>query len=209
MKIAVSTLKSKYGIEDCINRVNQTDVDYIHVDVMDGKFVDIVTLGIPEVLDLFSNSPKPLDIHLMVESPREYIEAFKDLNVYNITFHIEIDENIYELIHMIKHYGIKAGIAINPETDIKKLYSVLDIVDTVLIMGVHPGAGGQKLMLSTVERIDELSDLRKDNKYHYEISFDGGVKKETRHLFDGLDILVSGSYICMSDNYQERIDELR
>lgn len=209
MKTSVSILKSNDTIEKCIKKVTETDTNYIHVDIMDGVFVKNTTLSINEVNNLFYDSDKPLDIHLMVESPREYIEAFKDLNVYSITIHVEIEENIEELLKMIKRYGIKAGIAINPETNLDKLDDYLSLVDLVLIMGVHPGAGGQKLIYSTTERIKKLYVKREVNNYHYEISFDGGVNNETRHLLDGLDIIVSGSYVCMSDNYQERINTLR
>lgn len=209
MKTSVSILKSNDTIEKCIEKVELTDTDFIHVDIMDGKFVERTTLSINDVNNLFYNSSKPLDIHLMVESPREYIEAFKDLNVFSITIHVEIEENIEELLNLIKRYGIKAGIAINPETDINKLNNYLSLADLVLIMGVHPGAGGQKLKFSTTERIEYLSELRLLNRYHYLINFDGGVNNETRHLLDGLDMLVSGSYVCMSDDYQARINELR
>lgn len=209
MKTSISFLKSKFSTEETLAEITKTDADYIHVDVMDGKFVERKVLEIPEVIRLLSKSEKVLDIHLMVEKPLEYITAFKNLNARYITIHIEIDDNIDNLIELIHSYGIRAGLALNPDTDIRKLNKYLDRIDYVLIMGVVPGAGGQSLIPSTVDKIRALNYIRDMYNYHYQIAFDGGVNGETRKLLDGLDIIISGSYVCMSDDYQATIDTLK
>ena len=193
MKTSISFLKSRLSTEDTIAEITKTDADFIHVDVMDGKFVE----------------RKVLDIHLMVEHPLEYISAFKNLNARYITIHIEIEDNIGDLIELIHSYGIRAGLAINPATDISKLNKYLDRIDYILIMGVVPGAGGQSLIPETIDKVRALHYIRDMYNYHYQIAFDGGVNGETRKLLDDLDIIISGSYVCMSDDYQATIDTLK
>lgn len=209
MKTSISFLKSRLSTEETIAEITKTDADYIHVDVMDGKFVERKVLEIPEVIRLLSKSEKVLDIHLMVEHPLEYITAFKNLNARFITIHIEIEDNIGDLIELIHSYGIRAGLAINPSTDISKLNKYLDRIDYILVMGVVPGAGGQLLIPETVDKIRALKYIREMYNYHYQLSFDGGVNGETRKLLDDLDIIVSGSYVCMSDDYQSTINTLK
>lgn len=209
MKTSITFLKSKMNNEDTVKAISETDTDYIHVDIMDGKFVPRVQLPISETIRLFAKSTKKLDVHLMVEHPREYITALANLNVSYISIHIEIEDNIEELIELIHSYGIGAGLAINSETEVSALNKYLDRIDYVLIMGIIPGAGGQKMIPETVDKIRVLKYLRDNYNYHYQISFDGGVNETTRPLLDDLDIIVSGSYVCMSDDYQSKIDSLR
>lgn len=209
MRTSISFLKSNVSREETIERIRLTDANYIHVDVMDGDFVERKVLEIDEVIKFLSKSKKPLDIHLMVSHPLEYISAFKNLNAQYITIHAEINEDIDDLIRLIHSYGIRAGIAINPDTEVKKIAKYLSHVDQVLIMGVNPGYGGQELMPICVDKIKELIDMRDSYNYHYFISLDGGVNQDTRKLLDGLDIIVSGSFICMSDDYQLKINELK
>ena len=208
-KVSVSFLKSNKSLQETIEEINQTDADYIHVDIMDGIFVENKTLSIDDVLELANYAKKPLDIHLMVDNPVEYIEAFKNLNVAYITIHEELDKDKDELIDLIHSYGLKAGLAINPETNVEDIGKYISKVEYVLIMGVNPGYGGQELIFTTPIKIDVLNVLLKNEGYHYEISFDGGVNEETKRLLYGLDCVVSGSFICLSDNYQEKIDCLR
>lgn len=209
MKTSISFLKSRLSTEETIQEISKTDADFIHVDVMDGKFVERKVLEIPEVIRLLSKSEKPLDIHLMVEHPLEYISAFKNLNARYITIHYEIEDNIGELIELIHSYGIRAGLALNPDTPVSKLNKYLERIDYVLIMGVVPGYGGQSLIESTIDKIHELEKIRDEYNYHYQISFDGGVNGETRKKLEGLDIIISGSYVCMSDDYQAIINTLK
>lgn len=207
MKISVSFLKSKYSTDETLKKIESTNADYIHVDIMDGDFVSKTTLNEYENYEILKNIKKPLDIHLMVSNPQNYIEVLKNLNPEYITIHAEIkDANKY--IDLIHSYGIKAGIAINPETRVLNINN-LENIEYVLIMGVSPGLGGQSLIMKTVEKIEVLNNLREKYNYHYLISFDGGVNIDTRKLLNGLDIIVSGSYICMNDDYQSMINLLR
>ncbi|MCH5166651.1 MAG: ribulose-phosphate 3-epimerase [Erysipelotrichales bacterium] len=209
MKTSISFLKSKYDRAEAIAKIMETDTDYIHVDMMDGIFVERSVLSISEVKDLLSNSKKLLDIHLMVAHPKNYINELAELNAKYITIHAEIQDDINELIDLIHSYGISAGIAINPESGVDSINDYLDNIEYVLIMGVDPGYGGQELKLESVKKIEELQSLREQYNYHYQISLDGGVNDKTRPLLNGLDIIVSGSYVCISDNYQEIINTLR
>ena len=209
MRTSISFLKSNDTREETINRIIATDANYIHVDVMDGEFVERKVLEIDEVVKLLSKSRKPLDIHLMVAHPLEYISAFKNLNAHYITIHSEIEDNIEDLIKLIHSYGIRAGLAINPSTEVIKISKYLTMIDQVLIMGVNPGYGGQELIPECVDKIKELIDMRDSYNYHYLISLDGGVNGENIKLLDGIDIIVSGSFVCMSDDYQTKINELK
>ena len=210
MKISVSILKNKTSFEDCIKEVEKTDADFIHVDVMDGKFVNNKTFEIDDVLRLFKDTSKDLDIHLMVNHPKEYIDAFSKLKTCKyIIIHEEINHDIADLIEYIHFKGKKAGIAINPYTKVEAVKPYLENVDYCLIMGVIPGFGGQEMITSTTMKIDELMRIRDDLDYHFEISFDGGVNGDTIKLLDGLDIAVSGSFVTTRDNYQKQINILR
>lgn len=209
MKVAVTFLKSKYSKEDTIKKIMETDADYIHVDMMDGVFVPRVVLPIDETVGLLKNSKKPLDIHLMVAKPQNYISELSKLNANYISIHVELNEDINELIDLIHSYGINAGLAINPGTSIDALTPYLDNIEYIIIMGATPGYGGQPLQDVSIKKIGELKSLREQYNYHYKMSLDCGVNKNTRSLLDDLDIVVSGSYICESEDYQEAINTLR
>lgn len=209
MRITVSFLKSKMDSKSTIKAIEATDADYIHVDVMDGKFVDRETLSIDECLELLGETHRSLDVHLMVEKPLQYIEALAHLPISFLTIHVELGEYVDGLIERIHELGIRAGLAINPETNIDELNPYLERIDYIIVMGVNPGYGGQELIPSTIDKVSKLKHLRDDNCYHYLICLDGGVNLDTRKLLDDADVLVSGSFICMSDNYQKAIDELR
>lgn len=207
MKVSVSFLKSKLSMEETLKKLDNTDADFIHVDIMDGKFVLEKTLDEYAFFNILKDIKKPLDIHLMVSDPQKYIEVLKNLNPHFLTIHVEID-NYDKYIDLIHSYGIKAGIALNPKTRVMNVKKLQD-VEYVLIMGVNPGLGGQNLIMETVEKISILNKLRKDNNYHYQIAFDGGVNEKTIKFLNGLDVIISGSYICMKDDYQEIIDLIR
>lgn len=209
MKISVTFLKSRYERPETIAKIEKTDADYIHVDIMDGEFVERTVLSIEETQKLFENTNKPLDIHLMCSHPKKYIEFLSNLNVAFITIHAEIEDDLRLLIDLIHSFGIRAGLSIKPDTPVSEIEKYLSVIDNVLIMGVNPGYGGQSLILSTVNKIEELKKLRNDKEYHYQISLDGGVNLETRKMLDDLDIVVAGSYICESIDYQKQIDTLR
>lgn len=209
MKVAVSFLKTKTTLEDTIKELDSSSADYIHVDVIDGEFTGIKNFSPEDLITLLSNVEKPLDVHLMVNDPNYYIDALANLNVRYFTIHAEVDINVLDTIKKIKSYGIGAGIAINPDTDIKVLNAYANMLDQVLVMGVVPGAGGQALIPSTVDKVRALYKIREDYQNHYIIAFDGGVNNETRKLLDDVDLIVAGSYVVLNDNLEDAIASLR
>lgn len=208
MKISVSYLSSKKSMRETIRLIEETTADYIHVDLMDGGFVPKKNFTIEEVEELLEKHTKPLDIHLMVFDPIIYVPSLAKLNPEFITFHLEATKDVVKTIEAIKMQGIKAGITIRPDTDLYELMPYLSLVDLVLIMSVEPGEGGQEFMMSAVDRLQVLMEIRKDNDLSFLTQIDGGINKDTIKLVQDVDIAVSGSFICNSSNYQERINEL-
>ena len=211
MKIAVSYLSSNYNQKETIKRIEETDADYIHVDLMDGKFVENKNFTIGEVTKLLGNTKKELDVHLMTLKPEKYFEDLAMLNTEFITFHVEAVKKPMEVIEKIKSLGLRAGISINPETEIVDIKPYLKDVDQILVMSVNPGRGGQEFISSVIPKIEELINLRKEFNYSYIISVDGGINDLTINNLKDLDIdmIVSGSYICKSDNYKKQIEKLK
>lgn len=208
MLISTSFLSSKNLIHD-LRELDKTDTDYIHVDVMDGKFVQKKTMPFKEMRNIYKYTNKRLDIHLMVKNPKKYIDDYASLNTEYISFHIESDENIEKNLQLIKEYGIKSGLAINPDTEIKELVPYLPLLDLVLVMSVEPGAGGQDFIVKTTDKIKELKILLSEYNSDVKISVDGGINDKTIKYCTDCDILVSGSYIINHNNFQEKIDSLR
>lgn len=208
MLISTSFLSSKNLIHD-LRELDKTDTDYIHVDIMDGKFVKKKTMPFKEMRNIYKYTNKRLDVHLMVKNPKRYIEDYASLNTEYISFHIESDENIEKNLQLIKEYGIKSGLAISPDTEIKELVPYLPLLNLVLVMSVEPGAGGQDFIVKTKDKIKELKILLSEYNSDVKISVDGGVNDVTKEYCTDCDILVSGSYIINGDNLQEKIDSLR
>lgn len=205
MKVAVSILSSNYDEEETIRRLNETDADYLHLDVMDGHFVANRTPS----WNYLHTSKKPLDVHLMVSRPFSHISKYACLNTETIVISFEITEDIASILEYIKERGIKCGLAIKPDTKVEEIKEYLPIVDQIIVMTVEPGKGGQPMLSKPLDKIDELITLRKKKKYKYKIEVDGGVNDETIEKVSNADIVVSGSYICKSENFQEKIDKLR
>lgn len=208
MLISTSFLSSKNLIHD-LRELDKTDTDYIHVDIMDGKFVKKKTMPFKEMRNIYKYTNKRLDVHLMVKNPKRYIEDYASLNTEYISFHIESDENIEKNLQLIKEYGIKSGLAISPDTEIKELVPYLPLLNLVLVMSVEPGAGGQDFIVKTKDKIKELKILLSEYNSDVKISVDGGINDVTKEYCTDCDILVSGSYIINGDNLQEKIDSLR
>ncbi len=207
-KVSVTFLSSTDVVRD-LKLLDMTDTDYVHVDVMDGKFVPNKTMPFSEIKNIGKYTSKRLDIHLMVEDPSKYIPLYASLNAEYITFHIEVDEDIEESLKLIRNYSIKAGLAIKPETKVSELVPYLPYLDLVLVMSVEPGAGGQKFIESTEDKINELRELL--DTYHSQavINVDGGINDVTCKKCYNADIVASGSYVVRSDNFQEKISSLR
>lgn len=197
MKVSVSILSSSIKPQDIVKKLDNTKADYIHVDIMDGKFVENKTWTISEVKKIVSYSKLPLDVHLMVENPSKYIEDYALLNTSYITFHYEAVKDIDKMINEIKNYGLKVGIAINPKTDEKVLYPYLSKIDQVLVMSVHPGKSGQSFIENTPNKIENLKQEIINQNAKTIISVDGGINDETGKICvdKGVDMLVSASYI--------------
>ena len=208
MKISATFLSSSNVPVD-LRKLNETDVDYIHVDVMDGKFVPNKTMPFREMRNIYKYTDKRLDVHLMVDDPKKYIPLYAELNTEYITFHVEVMEHIEECLELIKSYGIKCGLALRPSTPVKSLVPYLPLLDLVLVMSVEPGKGGQKFIPSSQEKIEEVRALL--DSYHSKavINVDGGINNETKDKCQECDILTSGSYIINSESFQQRIDSLR
>ena len=208
MKVSVSFLSSKDIPKDLV-KLNETDCDYIHVDVMDGKFVPNKTMPFSEMKHISKYTSKRLDVHLMVEDPEKYIPLYAELNTEFITIHEEIDEDVIECLKLIKSYSIKSGLAINPDTKVSELIPFLPYLDLVLVMSVYPGKGGQEFIMETENKLNELSSLIKSYDMDCIINVDGGVNDKTIKYCQKSDIVTAGSYITKSDNFQEKISSLR
>lgn len=206
MKISVSILNAK-DKKETIKILSSTDISYFHIDVMDGRFVSQTSIPVEETIELSRVSEKKLDIHLMHSSPLTYIEKIKDLkNIEYITIHLEIEDNIKNILNKIREYGFKSGISIKPNTDINKLIPYLNDIDLILIMTVEPGLGGQHFLENSPNRIKAIKELVKDKDILLEV--DGGINDKTINLVKDSDIAVVGSYITTSDNMIEKVKTL-
>lgn len=211
MKISVSYLSSMFDKKNTINLIEKSNADLIHVDLMDGKFVPKCNYDLEEVINDLKNVNKPLDIHLMTYNPEVYTKELSILSPEYITFHLESNTNIENTINLIKSYNIKVGISIKPNTSVEELIPYLDLIDLVLIMTVEPGAGGQRFMFDMLEKLEFLDKYRNNNNSKYLLSVDGGINEYTaiKSKSSGADILISGSFICHHDNFNERINKLK
>lgn len=207
MKIATSILNSSDRIESVL-KLNRTNTSYIHVDVMDGKFVSDNQFSIKEIKAVNLVTKYPMDVHLMVDDPLKYIEELSGLNISYITFHLEIKKDKKKIISKIKELGYKVGISVKPDTDLNELIPYLNDIDMVLVMSVEPGKGGQKFLVNTVKRIKELKKMIVDGGHDIEIEVDGGINDTTIIMLEDVDIVVVGSYIVKSDNYYGQIEKL-
>ena len=205
MKIAVSFLKSKFDRVETIKKIDESIADFIHVDLMDGYYVPENNFEVNDITNILKGTTKPLDFHLMVNEPLQYISSFAKLKPETITIHLNTCPNLNEVIDLVKEYNIKVGIALNPNEDVHLLDSYLDKIDYVLLMSVYPGKGGQTFISDVLNKVAYLKSK------NVLIGIDGGVNNETIKEIKNydIDIVISGSYICMSDNYNERINLLK
>lgn len=205
IKISPSILSST-NRKESIKKLNNTTIDYIHIDTMDGKFVNNTQMKIKEISELEKISTKPLDIHLMVNNPTKYIRKLKNKNIEYITFHLEIKKNIKPIIKNIKKLNYKVGIAIKPNTKVEEIIPYINDIDLVLIMSVEPGYGGQKFIESSIDKAKEIRKL--NNKITIEM--DGGINNTNIHKLNNIiDIAVVGSYITNNKDYNEAINNLK
>ena len=208
MKVSASFLSSSNVPKD-IEKLNNTDVDYIHVDIMDGKFVKNKTMPFREMKHIGEFTSKRLDVHLMVDNPSHYIPLYAELNTEYITFHVEVEEDILKDLEMIKDYSIKCGLAIKPDTKVSSLVPYLPYLDQILVMSVEPGMGGQEFIDGTQDKIKEVRDLLNSYNLKAIINVDGGINDKTIKMCSDADMVVAGSFVVKSDNFQEKISSLR
>lgn len=206
--LSVSILGIKEDIKENIELLDKLNIDFLHLDIMDGIFVPNKTWEYEEIEQLLKNTKTKKDVHLMVKNVKKYIDDFIKINPENITFHYEATDNQLELIKYIKNKNIKAGLSIKPQTEIKEIKHLLKDIDLVLVMSVEPGFGGQKYIEDSTKKINELKKLREENNYKYVIEVDGGINNETKEKAKNADILVVGSYIT-NNNYKEKIKEFK
>jgi len=214
VKIAPSILSANLmHMHDEIQSIDKNGSEYIHIDVMDGHYVDNLTFGANMVKSIRPITQKVLDVHLMITPVKKYIEEYIKAGSDIISFHPEADNNSKDIIKQIKSANLKAGIAVHPRVSIKEITEFLDLIDIVIIMTVVPGFGGQKFMHSEINKITELTNIRKERNLNYEIEVDGGINCETAQICKdaNADVLVAGSYIFSDgkENYKKKIDSLR
>lgn len=212
IKLAPSILSADFSVLGAeIKEVEAAGVDYIHIDVMDGHFVPNITIGPLIVEAIRPHTELPLDVHLMIENPDLYIADFARAGSDIITVHVEACVHLHRTLQLIKSYGIKCGVVLNPATPLHSITEVLNDVDMVLVMTVNPGFGGQSFIHSAAKKIKELAELKEENDYTYEIEVDGGVNEGTAKLCAdyGADVLVAGSAIYNQPDRKLAIDRLR
>ena len=210
--IAPSILAADFAnLQSEIEIINKSEADWFHIDIMDGLFVPNISFGMPILSAIKKHAQKPLDVHLMIVDPERYIKNFYELNASIITIHFEATSNLNKTIKEIKSFGIKTGVAINPETPVKVLEKVITEIDLVCLMSVNPGFGGQKFINNTFIKLTELKKLIKSKKSPSLIQVDGGVTDlQSRKLIKlGADVLVAGSFIFKSKNPDKIIMKLK
>ncbi len=212
IKVSPSILSADFSrLAEEIDDVHNKGADMIHLDVMDGHFVNNISFGIPVIKSIRKVSNLLFDVHLMIENPENYIEKFADAGADFITFHLEATDDIAKCIELIKKRGIKASISVKPKTDIKKVFPYLNELDMVLVMTVEPGFGGQELIEECLSKVRELREEIKLRKLNTEIQVDGGINIHTAYkaIDSGADVLVAGNAIFAADDRKSVIDFLK
>lgn len=193
-----------------IEMLNQSQAEWIHLDIMDGLFVPNISFGLPVVQAIRKATTKTLDVHLMIEQPERYITAFADAGADILTLHYEASRHLHRAMQQIRDAGMRAGVVLNPHTPVELLQDLLPYLDLVLLMSVNPGFGGQKFIPQILDKTVRLKKMIEKRGLDVLIEVDGGVNAETaRQLFDvGADALVAGSYVFGSDDPQQTIQQL-
>ena len=210
--IAPSILAADFAnLQREVLMLNESQADWIHVDVMDGVFVPNISFGIPVIKAIKKHAKKPLDVHLMIVQPERYVEAFKDAGADSLSVHIEASIHLHRTIQQIKAAGMKAGVAVNPHTGIDQLKDIIADIDLVCLMSVNPGFGGQQFIENTFQKVAELKQLIAERNSKALIEIDGGVNHQNAKLLldAGANVLVAGNFVFSSTNPKVVIHELK
>ena len=194
-----------------VEMLNNSDADWLHLDVMDGVFVPNISFGFPIMNLLQDITNKPLDVHLMIVQPEKFVDEVAAMGAYMMNVHYEACTHLHRVVQAIKAKGMKAGVTLNPHTPVALLDDIIEELDMVLLMSVNPGFGGQKFINNTLSKVDNLKNLIIQKNIETLIQVDGGVDLETGKLLvdAGADVLVAGSFVFSSENPKERIHQLK
>ncbi len=210
--IAPSILAADFGnLQRDIEMINNSEADWFHIDIMDGVFVPNISFGMPVLEAISKHTKKPIDVHLMIVEPDRYIKTFADLGANYLSVHVEACTHLHRTLQAIKAEGMKAGVAVNPHTNVNLLEDVIGDIDLVCMMSVNPGFGGQSFIENTYKKIAQLKELITYNNASTIIEIDGGVTdKNAKRLVDaGADVLVAGNYVFKSENPTRTISDLK
>lgn len=210
--ISPSLLSADFGcLKDDIEKINNSEADWLHIDIMDGVFVPNISFGFPVLKYVAQLCNKPLDVHLMIVQPEKFIKEVKDLGTMMMNVHYETCPHLHRVIQQIKDNGMKAGVTLNPATPVSVLTDIICDVDMVLLMSVNPGFGGQKFIPNTLNKVLQLKELIKKSGSDALIEIDGGVNLETgKQLVDaGADILVAGNAVFKAPDMTAMIHDLK
>jgi ribulose-phosphate 3-epimerase len=210
--IAPSVLAADFAnLEREIKMINNSQADWIHIDIMDGLFVPNLSMGLPVVESIKRHATKPMDVHLMIVHPENYVEAFQKAGAEYISVHVEACPHLHRNIQQIKSLGCKAGVAINPHTSILELENVIADIDLICVMSVNPGFGAQKFIEHTYKKVRRLKEMILDSGSKAKIEIDGGVNMQNaKQLLDaGADVLVAGNFVFSASNPTEVIKQLK
>jgi len=210
--IAPSILAADFGkIYSEVEMLNDSEADWVHIDVMDGSFVPNISFGFPVIKAIKSVSKIPLDVHLMIDHPERYLKEFKDVGADVLTVHVEACTHLHRTIQQIKELGIQAGVALNPHTNVDSIADVIEDLDLVCLMSVNPGFGGQKFIYNTIPKTKKLRDLIDTRNAKVKIEIDGGVglQNAEKLLQAGANVLVAGSAVFKTDDPKDVISRLK